>query len=205
MEIKKIITSLGIGLLLFTFIACVEEYEPPFNEVIPAEQSGLLGLWEGESLTKMFAKNILDSLGNVINDDKNRPIWLDTTTVKTRNEGFAEFIEFFVRDNTNTFAAATTDSISNDSLSIEFGHLVPGEVPNMPVNHGNWVALNTIDPSGTIEDIRSVNLFDPQDRHLPQASMVWTIKSVTSDELIIEYSYGSSSYDTLFVKTFHKK
>ena len=200
MEIKKIITSLGIGLLLFTFIACVEEYEPPFNEVIPAEQSGLLGLWEGESLTKMFAKNILDSLGNVINDDKNRPIWLDTTSVKTRPEGFSEFIEFYISDNTNMFAAAPIDSISDET-----GHLVSQELPNMPITYGNWVALNTINPSGTIEDIRSVNLFDPQDRHNPLASMVWTIKSVTTDELIIEYSYGSSSYDTLFVKTFHKR
>jgi hypothetical protein len=199
MKIKRLFPFLLFCIFVFVFAACEDETEQPYNEVIPANQSGLPGLWEGVSLRKEFAKNIYDDQGQVINDDKNRPIWVDTTVVKTTAEGYNEYLEFFVQDNDNWFISS-----GNDSISTETGHLVPTEIPNMNVSEGYWVALKTINPSGALDDITSVNFYTPEEKHNPLATMVWSIKSVNPTELVVEYSFGATTYDTLFVKTFRK-
>jgi len=181
------------------FAACEDDIEQPYNEVIQADQSGLPGLWEGVSLRKEFAKHLFDDQGFVINDDKNRPIWVDTTVVKTSAEGYNEYLEFYVQDNQNWFASS-----GKDSISTETGHLVATEIPNMNLTEGNWVAIKTVNPSGALDDITSVNFYTPDEKHNPLATMVWTIKSVNQTELVVEYSFGATTYDTLFVKTFRK-
>ena len=201
----KIINSkifLFLVTLLFAFTACEDEFDLPYNEVIPPEQSGLPGFWEVVSVQKEFAKTLQDSLGNTINDDKNRPLWRDTTVLVTASEnGYNEFIQFYTAEGINSFAASNLDS-----LNTETGNLVPAdEMLNMPVTSGQWTALITIDPSGENEDIQTVSLFDPENTHNPLASVIWTIKKVEDQELVIEYSFGPQSYDTLFIKTFQKR
>ncbi len=188
--------------IIFTFTSCEEEFESPYNEIIPPDQSGLPGFWEAVSMEKEFAKTVKDSLGNTINDDKNRPLWKDTTVVINAAEsGYNEFVQFYTEGGVNSFAASNLDS-----LNPETGYLVPSDqMPNMPVTSGQWTAMMTIDPSGQNENIQTVNLFDPENPHNPLASVIWTIKKVEDQELVVEYSFGETSYDTLFIKTFQKR
>jgi hypothetical protein len=156
-------------------------------------------LWEGVSLEKKFAKNLQDSLGNTLNDDKNRPMWVDTIVVKSNTNGYAEFIQFRHAGGESAFTSNRVNEADPDT-----GNLIPGSIPNMPISAGQWAVIKTINPSGEIDDITSVNLFNPIDRHSNFSSMIWTIKSVNTNELIIEYTFGPQLYDTLFVKTFRK-
>jgi hypothetical protein len=198
MKLLKILLPVAISLLLF-ISACQDEPDQPFSVIIPAQESGLLGLWEGISLEKKFAVTVKDHLGVVINDSKNRPVWKDTIQFRTKENGYAEYIQFLSADNVNTFSSATTHTLVEGT-----DKLLHGNLPNMPVNRGNWVALRTINPSGKMAEVTSVNLYNPLDRHNVLASMIWTIKSVTNDRLVIEYTFGPQTYDTLFVKTFRK-
>lgn len=187
--------------LFFAFAACEDEFELPYNQNIEAEESGLPGLWEAVSVQKEFAKTLQDEFGNTINDDKNRPLWKDTTVVITASESeYTEFIQFNANGGINTFTANDADTLDPD------GNLLPAnELLNMPLTSGEWTALITIDPSGQNDDVKSVNLYDPQNMHNPLSSIVWTLKKVDDQELVVEYSFGETSYDTLFMKTFRKR
>jgi hypothetical protein len=198
MKSLKIFFPVTILVLLMVCFSCQDENLLPYNQVIPAEQSGLVGLWEGVSLTREFAYTKKDALGNVVNDDKNRPIWIDSTTVTTAAQGYSEYIQFVYQSNIQSFAVNRRDTINPE------GVLVAGTIPSMPVLSGHWAMLKTIDPSGQLEEITSVNLFNPVEKHNPQSSILWTIKSVTPTELVVEYSFGATTYDTLFVKSFRK-
>jgi hypothetical protein len=192
----KILLPVAISLLLF-LVACEDEPDQPFNVIIPAQESGLIGLWEGVSLEKRFAVTVLDELGQVVNDSKNRPVWRDSTQLRTKETGYTEYVQFLSDNNMNTFSASRNHTLND-------GKLLHSTLPNMPLITGHWVALRTINPSGKLADVTSVNLYNPVDRHNPLASMIWTIKSVTADQLVIEYTFGPQTYDTLFVKTFRK-
>jgi hypothetical protein len=177
------------------FVACSEEYQQPYNERISASESGLEGRWEGVTLQKDFAKQLKDSLGNTVTDDKSRTVWYDTTEIITSAD-WKEYIEFL------SVAGIDTFSISSDIDSLDIGVLMP--VLNMPLSAGYWAVVKTINPEGEKEDASSVTFYNPKDPHNSLSSIVWTIKAQSSEEITLQYSFGSAAYDTLFTKTFRK-
>lgn len=198
MKNKWSIRRLWVPIVVLIFVvACTDEFEQPYNERIPAEESDLIGLWEIISVQKDFAKTILDEYGNSIVDDKNRTVWKDTTVTITAQNGYSEFIQFQSASGSDTFIA---------SASLEgIEAVAPVSMPNMPLLQGNWSMTRTINPEKEMDDVSSILLYNPNDPHNSMGSMVWTIKSQTPSEFTIQYSFGVSSYDTLFTKSFRKR
>lgn len=188
-----------VFLAFITLIACEDEFQQPFNQVIPSDQSNLIGLWEGNSIRKDFAKNVQDEFGNNVVDDKNRTLWQDTTVFISREDGYSEFLYFESTNGIDAFRFSRADSL--DSAGV----VVPQLIPNMPFMQGQWAVIRTIDPEKDKMDVTSITFYDPAVTHNPLGSMVWTIKSQDQNELVVEYSFGSPSYDTLFVKTFRRR
>jgi hypothetical protein len=182
---------------LIIVFACTDEFEQPYNERIPADQTGLIGLWEVVSVQKDFARTLLDENGNSIVDDKNRTVWKDTTVTVTPQNGYTEFIQFQSTAGSDTFIA---------SASLEgIEAVAPVSMPNMPLLQGKWSMTRTINPEKEMEDVSSILLYNPNDPHNSMGSMVWTIRSQTPSEFTIQYSFGVASYDTLFTKSFRKR
>lgn len=179
---------------LFIIAACEEEYQQPYNIIEPSE-SGLEGRWEGVELTRDFAVQLLDSLGNVVTDEKNRTVWYDTSVTLTQDK-WNEYIEFEI------LPAADTFTISNSLDSLNAGTITT--VLNMPLSTGHWAITRTLDPENESNDVTSLTFYDPEDPHNSLSSIMWTIKEQSPDEITFQYSFGSASYDTLFTKTFQK-
>lgn len=199
-RIKKIrnVRLLWTLLLLTGLIhACDDAFEQPFNMRVPAEESGLIGLWEGVSIRKDFARILTDERGNNLIDDRGRPIWKDTTLTLTAQNGYSEYIHFMSSGGIDTFiASGTLEGIESNQ---------PAGLPNMPLLQGRWGVMRTINPEKELEDVSSILLYNPVEPHVPNGSMNWTIKSLAQTELTIQYSYGAASYDTLFTKSFRKR
>lgn len=184
-------------LVLIMVVACTDDFEQPFNQRIPAQESGLVGLWEVVSVRKDFARVVLDEVGNVRIDDKNRTIWTDTTLTITAQHGYSEFIQFDSSGGVETFMASATLE------GLETGE--PAALPNMPLMQGQWSVFRTINPGKEMADVSSILLYNPTDMHNAMGSLVWTIQTQSPTELSIQYSFGAASYDTLFTKSFRKR
>lgn len=199
MKTKKWNFRLGWGFLfaLIFLYACTDDFEQPFNQRIPAGETGLIGLWEVVSVRKDFSKIVLDEFGNAMIDDKNRTIWTDTTLTLTAQQGYSEFIQFESSGGVETFMASASLE------GIESGE--PDALPNMPLLCGQWSVFRTINPEKEMGDVSSILLYNPDDMHNTMGSLVWTIQSQSATELSIQYSFGAASYDTLFTKSFHKR
>ncbi len=180
---------------LLIIAACDEEYQQPYNTRIEPSESGLEGRWEGVELTKDFAKQLLDSLGNTVTDEKNRTVWYDTSVTLTQDK-WNEYIEFQILQETDTF------TISNNLDSLNSG--IETQVLNMPLSTGHWAITRTLDPENESNDVSSLTFYDPKDPHNSLSSIMWTIMEQSPDEITFQYSFGSASYDTLFTKTFQK-
>jgi hypothetical protein len=188
-------TLIKLLLIAALFYGCAEEYQQPYSELIPASQSGLNGQWAGTTLTKDFAKILLDSLGNAVTDDKGRTVWYDTS-VTVGADSWKEYLEFLSVERIDTFTINT----SIDSLNA--GVLMP--VINMPVDAGYWSVSKVINPEGEKDDVTTITFYDPADPHNSLSSIIWTIKEQSTNEFTIQYSFGSTTFDTLFTKTFQK-
>lgn len=179
----------------FIMTSCSEEFEQPYSQQISASESGLIGIWEGVRMEKNYAVVELDSLGNTVTDDKGKNVWLPNQEIFTENE-WNEYIQF------QSIGSIDTFSISSDLDSLNSGVLMP--VINMPLEQGYWAVINTINPEGEKEDATSINFYDPADPHNSLSSILWTVREQSADEITIQYSFGSTTYDTLFIKTFRK-
>jgi hypothetical protein len=191
-KIKNIVFFLAAFLII---VACEEEYQQPYNIKIEPSESGLEGRWEGVALTRDFAVQLLDSLGNTVTDDKNRTVWNDTSVTVTQDK-WNEYIEFQI------LPAADTFTISNSLDSLNLGTVTT--VLNMPLSTGHWALTKTLDPENESNDVLSLTFYDPEDPHNSLSSILWTITEQSPEEITFQYSFGSSSYDTLFTKTFQK-
>lgn len=188
---KQLFILVSIALLSGS---CTEDFEQPFNERVSAGESGLVGIWEGFTLQKEYALALKDSLGNTVVDDRNRTVWYDTLEVI---ENWNEAIHFTSNAGVDSFAiSAHVDSLLSGILL---------EVGNMPLTHGQWAVVRTINPEGEKPDAESVMFYNPSDPHNSTNSILWTIVSQNADEISLSYSFGSSSYDTLYIKTYRKR
>ncbi len=174
--------------------SCTDQFEQPFSERIPAGDSGIVGIWEGVTLQKEYALALKDSLGNTVVDDRNRTVWYDTLELI---ENWNEAIYFSSKAGVDSFA------ISADADSLLNGVLL--EVENMPLTHGRWAVMLTVNPEGEKPDVTSVMFYHPSDPHNSTNSILWTIVGQSADEISLSYSFGSSSYDTLYTKTYRKR
>jgi len=127
---KRLLIFILAGSLVW---ACTEEYQQAYSERVDANQSGIVGTWEGTVLQKEYAKALKDSLGNTVVDDKNRTVWYDTVEVI---DAWTEAILFSSNGGLDSFAIST----SMDSL--EAGILK--DIQNMPLKSGEWAVINTI-------------------------------------------------------------
>jgi hypothetical protein len=188
---KRLLIFILAGSLVW---ACTEEYQQAYSERVDANQSGIVGTWEGTVLQKEYAKALKDSLGNTVVDDKNRTVWYDTVEVI---DAWTEAILFSSNGGLDSFAIST----SMDSL--EAGILK--DIQNMPMKSGEWAVINTINPEGEKPDVSSVLFYNPNDPHNSKQSILWSIAEQGPDQLKLSYSFGSSTYDTLYIKTFAKR
>lgn len=187
-------------LLIGVFISCDEQPEMPSSIEIPAQESGLIGTWQGVEMVNEFAIPLLDENGEVVLNDKLEEMSTDTVVRYTANATenvWNEVLSFRSEAEKDTF----------DVFS-EVAHIgMPDTMHaarNLDLLSGHWAVIETSDPQGRVDNVTSVMLFDPELPHNPNNSFALAVKEVTGEKLVLQYGYGESLNDTLVTKTYEK-
>ncbi len=188
-------------LLLISMLAtaCEEQPEMPSSVQITAQESGLVGTWQGVELTNQFAIPLLDENGEVVLNDKLEEMSTDTLVRYTAGGSGNVWNEVLSLrsvggvDTFDIFQAA--EFIGTDSMMT---------ARNLDLVQGHWAVIKTTNPEGMVDDVTSLMIFDPNLPHNPNNSFSLAVKEVTGGQLVLQYGYGESLNDSLITKTYEK-
>lgn len=195
-----------ILIALFTITSlwsCFEDTEYPASVEIPVSSSGLIGNWELVRIEVTFPIELLDSLGQVVTDEKNQNVWVDSVSILTPEDSLftEEFISLRSENGIDTFTIyESLEQLNTDSL---IAHAF--DATELPIG-GHWGVIETTNPDNG-EMVQSLILYhnNPNQIHKTGNSRAITIMELNNVSCIMEYSTISDQlYDRIWTLTYNK-